>query len=341
MRNETLPAPDSQCVSVDAHTHIFCWGEDPADGFVSARRRGSWRTRTLLRWTGVMREPGETITTKLRHRLLRHLRQSSLDYAVVLAQDALYDADGRRDDSATEWYVSNDYVLRLAGEAPGVLAGCSINPLRADALPELSRCHAAGARLVKIHTSIHGVDPALPRFDPFYRLAADLGVVLMFHTGYEHTGTVLAQHFADPARLARPLDHGGTVIAAHCGTCAFYDPEDYYPSFIRLLGRYANLYGDTSVMAGFNRWASLKHLSRESAAVRARLVHGSDYPFPPSRLPHLRRTGLFPTARRNPLELDLAIKRSYRFGPGYESRILRLMGVPCDGAPGQRTDATG
>ena len=325
---ETTPLPERDTTqrSIDAHTHIFCWGEDPADGFLSQKTRKSWLTRVLLRWVGVLGEPGESISAKLRNRLVRHVRESSLDYIVVLAQDAIYRADGSRDDSATHSYVSNDYVLQLAKEEPRILPGCSINPFRANALQELNRCRAAGARLVKIHTAIQGVDPALARLDPFYRLAAQLGVVMMFHTGYEHACTVLSQKFTDPARLARPLGHGGAVIAAHCGTCAFFDSEDYYPSFIDMLGRHENLYGDTSIMASWNRWFSPKRLGRESQAVRSRIIHGSDYPFPPARLPYLLRTGLFPSERRNPLDMDLRIKRSFRFGSGYESQILRLIG---------------
>jgi predicted TIM-barrel fold metal-dependent hydrolase len=313
--------------SVDAHTHIFCWGENPADGYLSERTRKAWLTRVLLRLTGVIKEPGETISAKLRHRLLRHVRDSSLDYIVVLAQDAVYRADGSRDDGATHFYVSNDYVLDLAKECPAILPGCSINPVRSDALQELERCYAAGARLVKVHTAIQGIDPDRPQFDPFYRLARELGVVLMFHTGYEHSCTVVAQKFTDPCRLARVLDHGGSVVAAHCGTCAFFDAEDYFPNFTRMMRQYDNLYGDTAIMASLIRWFSLKRLSHESDSIKARVVHGSDYPFPPSRLPYVLRTGLFPPERKNPLDLDISIKRSFQLGSGYESRILELMGL--------------
>jgi mannonate dehydratase len=300
---------------------------------LSAATRRAWLTRVLLYATGIAREPGQSLTEKMRSRLLRQLDQSSLDYAIVLAQDAVYREDGSRDDAATHFYVSNDYVFDLAERSPKVLPGCSINPIRRDALDELARCYEAGSRLVKIHTAIQGVDPALARFDPFYRLAGELGVVLMFHTGYEHSCTVRSQQFTDPARLARPLDHGLTVIAAHCGTCAFFDPESFYPSFVNMLRRHENLYGDTAIMASLIRWTSLGRLSREPVEIRERIVHGSDYPFPPARLPYLARTGLFPPERRNPLDMDLRIKRSFAIGPDYESQVLRLLGA---GGRGER-----
>jgi predicted TIM-barrel fold metal-dependent hydrolase len=319
--------------AVDAHTHVFCWGEDPADGFLSERTRAAWHTRLLMALVGLRREPGRTLTEKMRNRLLRHVRTSRLDRVIVLAQDAVYHPDGSRNDAATHFYVSNDYVLGLARECPAILPGCSINPVRRDALAELERCRDAGCRLVKIHTAIQGVDPDRPEFDPFYRLARDLGVVLMFHTGYEHSCTVVSQQYTDPSRLARALDHGGPVVAAHCGTCAVFDPEDYYPRFVRMMERYPNLYGDTAILASLIRWSALRRLSREPAALRGRIVHGSDYPFPPAVLPYALRVGLFPPERANPLDLDLRIKLSFDLGPGYENQILRLLGLPEEKAP--------
>lgn len=315
-----------QAPIIDCHTHVFCWGENPADGYLSEKTRRAWLTRLILFLTGLKREQGDSISEKIRSRLLRHVRTSSLDAAVVLAQDAVYREDGTRDDAATHFYVSNDYVLSLAEECPQILPGCSINPVRRDALQELERCYAAGARLIKVHTAIQGVDPSLPQFDDFYRLAAELGIVLMFHTGYEHSCTVVSQQFTDPRHLARPLDFGGPVIAAHCGTCAFFDREDYYPHFVEMMHRYDNLFGDTAVMASTVRWFSLKKLSLESDSLKSRILHGSDYPLPPARLPFVKQTGLLPPERHNPLDLDLRIKQSFGFGPTYASRAAELLG---------------
>jgi predicted TIM-barrel fold metal-dependent hydrolase len=327
-----VPSED-QPLAVDAHTHIFCWGENPADGFLSMRTRSAWKTRLLSALLGIRREPGRNLSAKMRNRLLRHVRTSRLDHVIVLAQDAVYHPDGTRNDSATHFYVSNDYVLGLARECPAIIPGCSINPIRRDALAELERCRSAGCRLVKIHTAIQGVDPERPEFDPFYRLARELGMVLMFHTGYEHSCTVVSQKYTDPARLARALDHGGPVVAAHCGTCAFFDPEDHYPHFVRMMERYPNLYGDTAILASLIRWFALRRLSRETITLKGRIVHGSDYPFPPSVLPYVLRVGLFPPERGNPLDLDLRIKESFELGPGYRSQILRLMGLLNDPRP--------
>ena len=323
---EPADTAESTC-SVDVHTHIFCWGENPEEGYLSENTRKAWKTRFVLRFSGILKEPGETISEKMRNRLIRHIQTSGLDYAVVLAQDAVYHEDGSRNDPDTHFYVSNDHVFDLAKDCPQVLPGCSINPIRSDALKELERCRAAGARLVKLHTAIQGVDPSRAEFDPFYKLANELGVVLMFHTGWEHSCKVVSQQFTDPLKLERPLDHGGPVIAAHCGSCAWYDKEQYYPRFVEMMNRYENLFGDTAIMASMNRWFSLRRMSREEEWLKRRILHGSDYPFPTARLPFLFRTGLFPSERKNPLDLDLRVKRSFKFGPGYAGQVLKLLGV--------------
>lgn len=310
---------------VDTHTHIFCWGEDPNDGYLSEKTRRAFVTRMVMRLARLHREQGDTISQKIRNRLIRQLNESTLDAAVVLAQDAVYRPDGSRDDDATHFYVSNDYVLNLRNDCDKVIAGVSINPIRKDALQELERCREAGARLVKVHTAIQGVDPSRADFEPFYKLAGELGVVLMFHTGYEHSCTVVSQQYTDPRKLERPLTHGYPIIAAHCGTCAFFDREDYFPNFIEMMSRYDNLFGDTAIMASLIRWRSLKRLSQQDEYIRARILHGSDYPFPPARLPYVFRTGLFPKERRNPLDLDLRIKESFDFGEGYSGQVMRLL----------------
>src|SRR5262245_59706149 len=146
---------------VDSRTHVFCWGENPDEGYLSERTRRAWLTRLVMWLTGLKREAGTTISEKIRSRLVRQANTSQLDYLVVLAQDAVYRPDGMRDDTATHFYVSNDYVFDLARDCPKIIPCASINPLRADALHELERCHAAGARLVKVDNAIPGGDASV------------------------------------------------------------------------------------------------------------------------------------------------------------------------------------
>ncbi len=312
-------------LTVDAHTHIFCWGENPAEGFLSRPTQKSLISKLLLRLSGIKKERGETISEKIYHRLFKDLESTELDYIVLFAQDAIYKNGLDIDYHRTHFYVSNNYVLELATRSDKIIPCASINPMRSDSIRELERVRAAGCKLVKIHTAIQGVSPDLPEFEAFYRRAAEIGITLIFHTGYEHSCKVVSQKYTDPRRLARALDQGGNIIAAHCGTCTFWDKEDYYPHFIEMMHRYDNLYGDTAVMAGLVRLNACSKLAKEPEFITNRIIHGSDYPLPSSRIPHRKQVGLFPRYRKNLLDLDLNIKRGYRYGPRYENLILDLI----------------
>ena len=191
---------DSSSLSVDAHTHIICWGENPADGFLSPSTQKSLVAKILIRLAGIHREKGDTMSEKLVNRLFNDLETTQLDYVVLFAQDAVYRDDGTIDLDRTHFFVSNDYVLHLATRSDKIIPCCSINPLRQDALQELDRVWDAGCRIVKIHTAIQGVSPDLVDFDLFYKHAADMGMVLVFHTGYEHSCKVISQKFTDPLK---------------------------------------------------------------------------------------------------------------------------------------------
>src|SRR5207247_1490066 len=130
----------------------------------------------------------------------------------------------------------------------------AINRVRRDALGEIERCAAAGARLVKVHPPTMAVDPADSRFLPFYRRCADRGLIVMVHTGTEHSADIIGQEVADPARLRSALEAGCLVIAAHAGTRAFFDREDFYQDFREMIRRYPRLSCYTALLASMFRF---------------------------------------------------------------------------------------
>src|SRR4051794_35788996 len=91
-----------------------------------------------------------------------------LDAVVVLAFDAVHDEEGRMDLGNTHLYVTNDYVIELAGRHPKMLFGASIHPYRKDAVAELERCVKAGAVLVKWLPLTQNFSPADARCFAFY-----------------------------------------------------------------------------------------------------------------------------------------------------------------------------
>lgn len=83
-------------------------------------------------------------------------------------------------------YVPNDYVFDLVKEHPNnFLPSCSVHPYRKDAIEELERCHAAGARLIKWLPNSMGIDPSSDLCEPYYRKVAELGMIILSHCGEE------------------------------------------------------------------------------------------------------------------------------------------------------------
>jgi predicted TIM-barrel fold metal-dependent hydrolase len=211
--------------------------------------------------------------------LLRELRESRhVGQAVLLGMDGVYTKDGRLNPQATEFLISNDYVLKQARKYPNdFLAGVSINPQRIDAIEELHRCAEAGAVLVKVLPNAQQFDPGHCRYQKFYRALAALGLPLLSHVGYEFSLIGKDQSLGDPDRLRAALEVGTTVIAAHACSYGLMVYEKFFPTLLDLVKHYPNFYADVSALTLPNRFKMLLKL-RHHPEVFDRLIFGTDYP---------------------------------------------------------------
>src|SRR5207247_9173111 len=130
---------------------------------------------------------------------------------------------------------------------------------------------------------IQNVYPGDPRFRPFYRTCSQRGVIVMVHTGTEHSAEIVGNEYSAPQRLVIALEEGCTVVAAHSGMSAFFDREDFYPQLLALVRRFPNLYCDTAVLGDKFRWRTLPRLVN-TPEVLQRTIYGSDTPFPSNAL---------------------------------------------------------
>lgn len=264
--------------------------------------------------------------------LADQLRESGLAKGVILAQDAVYDRRGKPDWGRTSFYVPNDYLFQVVARDPRRMIPCvSVNPDRGDAIEELERCVARGARVVKIHPPTQAVDVADKKHAPFFRRCAERKVIVMVHTGHEHSAPVADVALADPAKLQLALDQGCTVAACHCGTGWPTDKPDMLPTFLKMLDGNANLWGDTSVLGTAGRVADVARLLEHKAAL-ARLLHGSDFPFPCQPwafAPVVGREGWKQLQQvqglANRLAQDLALKDVLGIGRPCAERAYRLV----------------
>jgi len=275
-------------------------------------------------------------------RLLAVLADMPVGYKVLLlALDVHRDENGSPQPQLTHFSVDNDFCAVAAKRAPDRLEWiASIHPYRADAVSELQRVKALGARAIKWLPSAQGIDPASARCDAFYAALATSRLPLLTHAGQERA-TPGDDELGNPLRLRRALDHGVRVIAAHCATMGQSRDLDRGPDgpmlesfalFERMMDepRYEKLLvGDLAAIPQLGRTgAPLRRILERGSTGgdwSRRLLHGSDYPLPgllPLYSPRvIADQGLLdPGAigpliairRHNPLLFDFVLKRSLR-----------------------------
>ena len=261
--------------------------------------------------------------------LLAHVAGSGLDGAVILAQDLPHDASGRPLPMAG-FRVPNDAVLAFCRRDPSrLIPAVSIHPDRPDALDELERCAALGARVLKLLPNCHGAECSAPRHARFWAACARLRIVFLAHTGGELTLPVLRPELEHPAVLALPLEQGVTCIAAHGASRSLPWGPDYIGDLADLCRRHPNLLVDNSALGSPIRSAATRRLQDLCGD---RIVHGSDFPVPCQPVwPWLRgQIGLgdWREVRRieNPLARDAALKRRMGFTEDSFTRLASVMG---------------
>ncbi len=318
---------------IDMHVHVVgngsggtgCWVRTPA-----------WRwplQAFMARHIGL---PIGALKGDLDHlfaeRLVELVRSSSLDAVVLLAQEEVYDEQGRLMSNAGTAHVPNDYVFKLARAHPDIfLPAVSIHPARSDALEELERCLANGAVMLKMLPNCQNIDCNLPAYRRFWERMAEAGLPLLAHTGGEHTLQVVRPDLASPRVLLQPLECGVNVIAAHCATkSGLFDPQ-YFDELVTMLDKHPNLYADISALNTPFRGSVIPRCLQPG--IVERLVHGSDFPVPVMGAWSWARGHIdWHTYRKwenhtNALERDYQLKRAMGFPEATFRRINEMLRI--------------
>jgi predicted TIM-barrel fold metal-dependent hydrolase len=253
---------------------------------------------------------------------------SSMDKALLLAQDEVYDETGKKLEFGS-FYVPNEYLFKVCREHPEFVPAVSIHPGRKDALEELDRCLASGARALKLLPNCQNVDCSLPRYEAFWRRMASAGLPFLSHTGGEMTVPVVNRAYQDPRVLRRPLELGVKVIAAHAAGNSHLFDANYFGELIRLMDEFPQLYADTSALNSPIRSGVLKQVKESGKAER--FLHGSDFPVPVgARWAWFR--GLITSAQAseagripNLIERDAYLKRAMGFDDGHFTRLGEVL----------------
>ncbi|MEM7406476.1 MAG: amidohydrolase family protein [Pseudomonadota bacterium] len=273
-----LPGPVAEGI-VDWHAHTAGIGAGGSGIVLSPVLRDSYKYPFYLSAFHVseteIQTHGDAIVVKRISELVGASKRVSK--AVVLAMDGVVDQSGKLDRARTQVLIPNEFVRETTQTYPHLLYGASVHPRRPDALSQLRRAKADGAVVVKWIPGIMDIDPADPAYIPYYQTLRCLGLPLISHTGDERSFGPSDDRLGDPLRLALPLEHGVTVIAAHMAVSGSRDGERNLLRVIRLMKTYENLFADISAMTLFNRGARLQE-SLMHPTVRSRLIYGSDWP---------------------------------------------------------------
>ncbi len=320
--------PGETAPLLDIHVHLFGKGEGGSGCRLSPAIAESVNFQILSKRLRLS-ERAKTIDEAYVLALAEHLRQSGLRKGLILAQDAVYDQHGEPDWARTPFYVPNDYLFEIVARHPQWMLPCvSINPDRKDALAELDRCAARGARALKIHPPIQGVNLADKKHTRFFQRCAALGILVLVHTGHEHSSPIIDLELANPRKLELALDQGCTVVACHCGTGRQADLPDMLPDFLNMTRQYPNLWGDTSVLGGFGRARDFLRLLDDKPACE-RLLHGSDFPFPAIPTAFTDKIGSAEALRlqgvTNLIQQDYALKEALGIGRASAERAARML----------------
>jgi predicted TIM-barrel fold metal-dependent hydrolase len=188
---------------------------------------------------------------------------SSLDLAGLLAS---MDAGGVARTCAfpfqsppgTGYAAANAQVLAAAAAGEGrVLAFCRSEPGERF-LPELTAALDAGARGIKLHTSLPGFDFSHPALDAAFALAAERGVPMLFHTGRA------VPPLADDLAGLLERNPGAQVVLAHCAIADLHATTALHHPSIRF---------DTSL------WNALDVRTLLAEAAPEQVLYGSDAPY--------------------------------------------------------------
>jgi uncharacterized protein len=196
----------------------------------------------------------------------------------------------------TDLYVPSQTavdVARCLNERLGVerfFAVGSVHPYKKDAIAELRALADQGVKYIKWLPPSQNIDPSNPMLIPFYEAMRERGMVLLSHTGNEHTFRVYGddQELGDPIRLALPAELGVTVVMLHSGREGKEQrpwPGDgrrltHFERFFEMMKRYPrNVFGEIAAVPYVGTHDRLRTLLADPD-VRCRLVDGTDYPNP-------------------------------------------------------------
>ncbi|MEO8101797.1 MAG: amidohydrolase family protein [Betaproteobacteria bacterium] len=279
----------------DCHAHLLGSGDSGSGCWISPKMQSMFYPEQFLQRkfflnAACVDEAAGRIDVDYVSRLTALMNEFPAGYrSMLFAFDHAHAANGTVVTNDTAFHVPNRYAANVAGSRRDrFMWVASIHPYRIDAVQALDEAVREGACAIKWLPSAMGIDPASPLCDPFYVALAKHDLPLISHAGHERAVKgAHRQHFGNPLRLQRALEHGVRVVVAHCASMgrdldANGKRVESFSLFEQLMAdsHYAGrLFGDISALPQTNRAPYLERILKHPEW-HGRLLNGSDYPLP-------------------------------------------------------------
>lgn len=227
----------------DFHTHAFT--DELAERAISK----------LAQTSGISPATDGTVSG-----LRRKMAENSIDRAMLLPVAT----------KPSQQTTINNWAAHVMGD--NIYCCGTVHPGAEDAVSEVERIKALGLYGVKFHSEYQGFRPHEERMFPIYEKMAELGLIAVFHGGWDpySTGAVLAvpESFAAVAETFPKLK----IVASHLGGLRLWEDVERY-----LAGKFDNLWFDVGVVARHIDDSRLFRIIRMQGADK--VLFGSDCPW--------------------------------------------------------------
>jgi predicted TIM-barrel fold metal-dependent hydrolase len=355
---------------IDVHFHVIGNGTDlnnvDNDVYFYADDNNHWFTRILYnmieedieRQGADFNQDGKFSTEEYFDYVYRILISSKeIDGIVLLGLDAVYDlSTGVIDEKKTDLYVSNTYLNkkvtklneRLQNETDPQIRnkkffmGASVNPNRKDWESELDYVLSdTKAVLIKWIPSTQHIHIEDDKHENFYNVPSNNNMPLLCHVGPEYSFPegIRRKELDNFRFLEKPLEHGVTIIAAHCATPVFPLIDKNEIKEFHALMKNANqggnirLWADTSALSLSTRIPIIPEIVKTFPPKW--LIHGSDFPIPIDAWPHLPWITEDMTPEeyiqiiktKNPLDRDVRTKHAHGFSSKIHANAEKVLRI--------------
>ena len=134
----------------------------------------------------------------------------------------------------------NDWAFAQASDR--IIPFGSVHPDAEDVFEELERIKSMGMKGIKFHPDYQNFMIDDERMFPIYKKCAEIGLIVVFHSGYDFLSPDLIHARPEASARAFKAVPEMTMVLAHLGGMKLYDDVEKY-----LVGLKGNLYFDTAL----------------------------------------------------------------------------------------------